>query len=220
MLLLSSVSVFAAQASNSDAAIRAFLRKHPEAIAEALEKHKANQYKKKLQQSTVDVDAGLVLKNPTGKYTLVSYVDYRCSACHRGNPELMSFLNKHPEVKWVAKPMPVLGEDSVILALMMYDAQRVGKGYALHQAIFSGEYTLDETGVNKMAKKVGIRPITTDNIAKHRSLRSLQKNYEESVGLENQSVPFYILSANGVAKDIRGAYTASGLEKILYGLTK
>ena len=106
------------------AEVRAYLLDNPEVLMEAiavLEDRQARQQ--------ADGDAALIAAhaqqlfadpgswvggNPDGDVTVVEFLDYRCAYCRRAHPEVQALLAADPDIRYVVKEFPILGEQSVL----------------------------------------------------------------------------------------------------------
>ena len=134
-----------AQAFSSDqrheieSIVKGYLLEHPEVLqdimaeldkrqqAAEVEKHRAAvaEYNATLFRSPHQV----VLGNPQGNVTMVEFFDYNCGFCKRAMSDMLDLLKTNPNLKFVLKEFPVLGEGSVeaahvAVAARMQDVNR------------------------------------------------------------------------------------------------
>ena len=89
-----------------------------------------------------------MLGNPQGNVTMVEFFDYNCGYCKRALPDMVELLKTNPNLKFVLKEFPVLGEGSVeaahvAVAARMQDA--TGKKYIeFHQKLLGGRGPADK----------------------------------------------------------------------------
>ena len=83
------------------------------------------------------------LGNPQGDVTIVEFSDYRCPYCRRAHPELRRLLTEDPNVRLVAKELPILGPGSLVMARVALAAHRQGRWEAVNSRLiaFQGEPT-------------------------------------------------------------------------------
>ena len=100
-----------------------------------------------------------MLGNPQGNVTMVEFFDYNCGYCKRALPDMLELLKTNPNLKFVLKEFPVLGEGSVeaarvAVAVRMQDA--TGKKYLeFHQKLLGGRGQADKARALAAAKDVG-----------------------------------------------------------------
>jgi protein-disulfide isomerase len=149
--------------------IKNYLAQHPEAVQEAmdaLDKRQKEADAEKARATIIDNKATLfnsahqvVLGNPQGSVTMVEFFDYNCGFCKRALPDMVDLLKTYPDLKFVLKEFPVLGEGSVeaahvAVAARMQDSS--GKKYIeFHQKLLGGRGPADKARALTVAKEVG-----------------------------------------------------------------
>ncbi len=100
-----------------------------------------------------------MLGNPQGNVTMVEFFDYNCGYCKHAMSDMLTLLKTDPNLKFVLKEFPVLGEGSVeaahvAVAARMQDA--TGKKYIeFHQKLLGGRGPADKARALAVAKDVG-----------------------------------------------------------------
>ncbi len=112
----------AAERAAFRAEVRAYLLDNPEVLLEAIQvledsrQNAAEQTDLDLVVNNYDalVDDGFsyVGGNVDGDITVVEFLDYRCGYCKKAHDEVAAFLKNNPDVRYVIKEFPILGEDS------------------------------------------------------------------------------------------------------------
>jgi len=149
--------------------IKDYLMAHPEVMQDAmaeLEKRQQDAEAEKHRVAVRDNNATLfasphqvVLGNPQGKVTMVEFFDYNCGYCKRALPDMVELLKTNPNLKFILKEFPVLGDGSVeaarvAVAVRMQDAS--GKKYLeFHQKLLGGRGPADKAHALAAAKDVG-----------------------------------------------------------------
>jgi protein-disulfide isomerase len=149
--------------------IKEYLVAHPEVMVDvmaAVDKQQKDADADKQRASIQENNATLfnsphqvVLGNPQGKVTMVEFFDYNCGFCKRALPDMMTLLKTDPDIKFVLKEFPVLGEGSVeaahvAVAARMQDS--TGKKYIeFHQKLLGGRGPADKARALAVAKEVG-----------------------------------------------------------------
>jgi protein-disulfide isomerase len=178
--VLSAVSVFAvaaalampAHAEGTNKAevekiIKEYLLANPEILLEvqnALTAKREEQEKvaraKALNESSADIfNAAIdpVIGNPKGDVTVVEFFDYNCGYCKRALNDMDAMVKADPNLRFVLKEFPILGEDSV-------QAHRVAKSFRrlmpekyaeFHRTLLGGEGRADEARAIEVAVGLG-----------------------------------------------------------------
>ena len=149
--------------------VKDYLMAHPEVIQDVmteLEKRQQDAETEKHRAAVADNKATLftsphqvVLGNPQGKVTMVEFFDYNCGYCKRALPDMVELLKTNPNLKFILKEFPVLGEGSVeaarvAVAVRMQDA--TGKKYLeFHQKLLGGRGQADKAHALAAAKDLG-----------------------------------------------------------------
>jgi protein-disulfide isomerase len=163
---VSSASLDAAQKSEIEALIRAYLLEHPELLREMAEKLDAKDkqaeedlrdkalvtYKDEVFKSPRDPVVG----NPKGDVTVVEFMDYNCGWCKKAMSEMQTLVTQDKNVKIVMKEFPIFGEHSEYAARAALAAAKQNKYWELHQAMFSHEGQVTTDIVNQLAEAQGL----------------------------------------------------------------
>jgi protein-disulfide isomerase len=174
MLLAAPVSALAQAFSDSqrheiEDIIKDYLVNHPEVMQDvmaAIDKKQQEADAEKARTTIKQNNATLfnsphqvVLGNPQGNVTMVEFFDYNCAFCKRALPDMLSLLKTDPNIKFVLKEFPVLGQGSVeaahvAVAARMQDS--TGKKYIeFHQKLLGGRGPADKARALAVAKEVG-----------------------------------------------------------------
>jgi protein-disulfide isomerase len=101
----------------------------------------------------------VVLGNPQGTTQVVEFFDYNCGFCKRALPDMLTLLKTNPDLKFVLKEFPVLGEGSVEAAHVAVAARMqdpTGKKYMdFHQKLLGGRGPADKAHGLAAAKEDG-----------------------------------------------------------------
>jgi len=149
--------------------VKDYLVKHPEIIQEvmaALDKKQQEADAAKAATTIKDNNATLfnsphqvVLGNPQGNIVMVEFFDYNCAFCKRALPDMLTLLKDDPNIKFVLKEFPVLGEGSVEAAHVAVAARMqdpTGKKYIeFHQKLLGSRGPADKARALAVAKEVG-----------------------------------------------------------------
>ena len=126
----------------------------------------------------------VVLGNPHGNVTMVEFFDYNCGYCKRALPDMLTLLKTNPNLKFVLKEFPVLGEGSVEAAHVAVAARMqdvTGKKYIeFHQKLLGGRGPADKARALAVAKDVGF---DMTRIEKDMGSDEVKKTIDESMKL-------------------------------------
>jgi protein-disulfide isomerase len=151
------------------ALIKSYIAAHPEIVQDALDaldKRQKEAEAEKARATIKDNNASLfnsahqvVLGNPQGTVTMVEFFDYNCAFCKRALPDMMSLISANPNLRFVLKEFPVLGDGSVEAAHVAVAARMqdpTGKKYVeFHQKLLGGRGAADKARALAVAKEVG-----------------------------------------------------------------
>ncbi|MDP9196853.1 MAG: DsbA family protein [Pseudomonadota bacterium] len=154
------------QTENIQKLIEQYIQENPEAITNALEKAqevkdqaRVEQARKVLTENYKDIThnpASPVAGNPDGDITVVEYFDYQCGYCKAVAPGIRQLLKDDPQVRFVFKEFPVLGENSRHAAKAALAAHRQGKYQEFHTALMSEKGPVDAEKIRTVARNVGL----------------------------------------------------------------
>lgn len=149
--------------------IKDFLIKNPAVVQEVLAEVEKQQQAAEAEKHREAVKANaevlfssprqVVLGNPQGSVTMVEFFDYNCGFCKRALTDMLELIKGDPNLKFVLKEFPVLGEGSmqaaqVAVAVRMQD--KTGKKYLdFHQKLLTSRGPADKARALAAAKEVG-----------------------------------------------------------------
>jgi protein-disulfide isomerase len=193
--------------------IKDYLLAHPEVMQDVmaeLEKRQQAAEADKHRAAVVENNATLfgsphqvVLGNPHGNVTMVEFFDYNCGYCKRALSDMLDLLKTDPNLKFVLKEFPVLGEGSVeaarvAVAARMQDA--TGKKYVeFHQKLLGGRGAADKARALAVAKEVGF---DMARIEKDMGSDEVKKTIDENMKLADalgvNGTPSYVVGGEVV----------------------
>ena len=139
------------------AEVRAYLMENPDVLREAIinmqqfEQQQERNNDMALAQANADAlfndGHSFIGGNPDGDITIVEFMDYRCGFCKRAFPELQDVLEADPNIRYIVKEFPILGETSVLASRYAIATQLVAGNAAyenVHNTLmeFRGDITL------------------------------------------------------------------------------
>jgi protein-disulfide isomerase len=188
--------------------IKNYLVTHPEVLQDAMdaldkrqkeaEADKARATIKENNATIFNSSHQVVLGNPQGNVTMVEFFDYNCAYCKRALSDMLDLLKTDPELKFVLKEFPVLGEGSVeaarvAVAARMQDSS--GKKYIeFHQKLLGGRGPADKAHALAVAKDVGLdmarieKDMTSDEAKK-----TIEENMKLADALGVSGTPSYVV---------------------------
>ena len=121
--------------------------------------------------------------NPEGDFTIVEFMDYRCSYCKKAFPEVEKLIKGDGNIRFIVKEMPILGEQSMLGARFAIATKVVAGDEAyksMHDALMSFNGDITPTSLKRLAESFGLDPAAitekmnspevTDAIEKTRAL--------------------------------------------------
>lgn len=181
-----------------------YLVQNPEVMIEVMSELDARQEaaKKQAQNNAVaehrkaifDDKTSFVAGNPKGDVTVVEFFDYNCGYCKRAFAPLMNTLKDDGNVRLVLKEFPILGPSSVIASHATMAAEKQGKYFEMHKALFMHKGSLDEEEIMAVAKSVGLdiarlrRDMTDPQYAK-----TIDRNEALAQALKISGTPSFVI---------------------------
>lgn len=147
--------------------VRDYLIAHPEVMIEvqqALEKKQTDERVAKARiavqensEAIFNASADISLGNPKGKTTVVEFFDYNCGYCKRAVSDMDAIIKSNPDVRFVLKEFPILGQDSVDAHKVSFAFKHIapGKYGEFHRMLLTGEHA-DEARAIEVAKSLGV----------------------------------------------------------------
>ena len=195
--------------------VKNYLLQHPEVMQDVmaeLEKRQKAAETEKNRAAVADHNATIfnsphqvVLGNPQGNVTMVEFFDYNCGYCKHAMSDMFTLLKTDPNLKFVLKEFPVLGEGSVeaahvAVAARMQDA--TGKKYIeFHQKLLGGRGQADKARALAVAKEVGF---DMARIEKDMASDEVKKTIDENLKLAD------LIGVNGTPSYVVGEEVVVG----------
>jgi protein-disulfide isomerase len=190
--------------------IKDYLIKHPEILQEAMAALDKKQQEAEAEKARTTIKANnatlfnsphqVVLGNPQGDVTMVEFFDYNCGYCKRALPDMMTLLKTDPNIKFVLKEFPVLGEGSVdaahvAVAVRMQDP--TGKKYIeFHQKLLGSRGPADKARALAVAKEVGFDMARIEkDMASGEVKATIDENMKLADALGVNGTPSYVVGS-------------------------
>ena len=209
--------------------VKNYLIEHPEVLMEVQQALEKKQDDARMAQAKVAVDqnhdaifnasSDLSLGNPKGKVTVVEFFDYNCGYCKRAISDMDTIIKKNPEVRFVLKEFPILGQDSVA-AHRVSDAFRhiaPEKYGQFHRELLGGEAHANEARALEVAASLGV---SEDQIRAQMEKSSNEASVKQTYALAHKlgitGTPSYILGDEAIF----GAVGADALDQKVANLNQ
>jgi protein-disulfide isomerase len=190
--------------------VREYLIANPEVLVEAQKALEKKQADERMAQAKTAVKENaeaifnsatdLSLGNPQGKTVVVEFFDYNCGYCKRAVSDMDAIIKANPDVRFVLKEFPILGQDSV-------DAHKVSFAFKLiapekygdfHRALMTGEHS-NEARAIEVAKSLGVtEEAIRAKMAETPHDDSVREAYRLAQQLGITGTPSYILGDEAV----------------------
>lgn len=205
-----------AQRDAFGAQVRAYLLDNPQVIMEAVQVLEARQAEEQAQSDVDLVSANAdeifndgyswVGGNPDGDVTIVEFFDYRCGFCRRAHPEVQALLEADGNIRYVAKELPILGENSVASARFALAVREVAGDEAYKEAgdaLIALNADMEEPVMRRLADTLGLdadaviaamdSEAVSDQLSQTRALaQTLQINGTPSFVMGDQMIRGYL----------------------------
>jgi protein-disulfide isomerase len=197
--LVGAVAGAAAMWLVSGAVVRDDLLRHPEMIAEGIQRLQERQYASVIDANRAAFEtpyAGAWAGAKNGDVVLVEFFDYACGFCRRSNADLDRLLKEDPKLKIVWRDWPILGPDSEAAARLSLAAAAAGRFKPFHDALFAAGRP-DQAAVAAAERAAGLAapapPKDADN--------ELARNYDLARAINANGTPTFVIGD----KILRGA---------------
>ena len=193
--------------------VKEYLLAHPEVMQDVIAELDKRQQAADLEKHRSAVEENskalfssphqVVLGNPQGNVTMVEFFDYNCGFCRRALADMLDLLKSDPNLQFVLKEFPVLGEGSVeaahvAVAARMQDA--TGKKYIeFHQKLLGGRGQADKARALAVAKDVGFDMARIEkDMASDEAKKTIEENMKLADALGVSGTPSYVVGSEVV----------------------
>ena len=186
--------------------VRDYIVANPEIVAEALQalekkqaEAQAAEQKALIKRSgslLFDSSRQVVLGNPKGDVTVVEFFDYNCGYCKRALPDMLSLIEKDPNVRIVLKEFPVLGPGSTEAAKVAVAVGRAApeKYLDFHKRALSMRGQIDKAKAIEAALAAGIPQATLDKALADKEVEAtIEEVYGLAGALGLSGTPSYVI---------------------------
>jgi protein-disulfide isomerase len=191
--------------------VREYLLANPEVIEEAIGalQQKKDTERVAMQQDVLkgaqrelyDAPANVVLGNPKGSVTIVEFFDYNCGYCKRAFPDMVALLGSNPDLRFILKEFPVLGDGSREAALVAAALHRVApmRYQDFHKRLITVRGEVNKAKAMEMATAAGVDAAAIEaELKKPEAAASVDATLKLADGLGINGTPSYIVAGEVV----------------------
>lgn len=203
--------------------VKEYIMNNPEVIIESIEqlqKRKMHEIEAKVKeyitQKRLEIENATsfpTIGNAHGDIIIVSFYDYNCSYCKKGDGYIDQALESNNDVKVILRPFPILGESSVYAAKVALSVHKLApdKFKIIHRELMRIKPITANT-VEQLATNNGIDWETLQSEINNIEIQNLiDQSFEIANNLRIQGVPAYII--NGTL--LPGVVDFAQLQKLL-----
>ncbi|HDZ81858.1 MAG TPA: DsbA family protein [Roseobacter sp.] len=189
------------------AEVRSYLMENPEVIMEAV-----GQLQKRDAEAQAQADFTLVSANadaifndgfsyvggnPEGDFTIVEFMDYRCSYCKKAFPEVEKLIKGDGNIRFIVKEMPILGEQSMLGARFAIATKIVAGDEAyksMHDALMSFNGDITPTSLKRLAESFSLDPAAiTEKMDSAEVTEAIEKTRALADALQISGTPTFVM---------------------------
>lgn len=191
--------------------IREYLIQNPEVLFEVQAAYEAKQQDIQLEKSRKVISQAqdaifnssndVILGNPVGDVTIVEFFDYNCGYCKRAMKDMEEIIAKDPNVRFVLKEFPILGDDSVAAHRVSMALTQVApeKYEEFHFELLGGQERATEASAIAVATSLGVDEDALRAAMDEDSItESFRQAYQLADGLGISGTPSYIVGEEAV----------------------
>ena len=204
----------AAQAQSFDDAERAeigqivrdYLLANPEVLIEVQEALETRQIAEQAEQRRSIIETASddlfrnvndpVLGNPAGDVTVVEFFDYNCGFCRRAMDDMNQIIASDPNVRFVLKEFPILGEDSqdAHMVALAFNRLMPEKYAEFHDQLMNFSGRASEESAISIATELGADETQLrDEMQNPANVTSIESTYMIAQALGITGTPSYVI---------------------------
>ncbi|MCY6380894.1 DsbA family protein [Hoeflea prorocentri] len=191
--------------------IREYLISNPEIMFEVQAAYEAKQEQiQKQQAQQVIADSGdaifnsphnIVLGNPEGNVTIVEFFDYNCGFCKRAMKDMEEILASDPNVRFILKEFPILGDDSIAAHRVSTALKNIAPDVYqdFHFELLGGNERATEDRAISVAVALGVEEAALREAMKDESITdAFRESYTIADAIGISGTPSYIVGDEAV----------------------
>jgi protein-disulfide isomerase len=186
--------------------IKEYLLANPEILVEVQnalttkrEKEEKVARTKALSESSAEIfnaSADAIIGNPKGDVTVVEFYDYNCGYCKRALSDMDEMVKADPNLRFVLKEFPILGEDSVKAHIVAQSFRKLmpDKYSDFHRQLLGGGGRADEARAIEVAVSLGAKEEDLRKGMESPEIGTLfDKNHQLATSLNITGTPSYVI---------------------------
>ncbi len=129
------------------------------------------------------------------KVTVIEFFDYKCGFCHAANPFMQKTMEKHKDVRFIFKELPILSQNSIVAAKAAIASNSQGKYLAFHRALLSAKGDLGFDQIMSVAASVGLDTKKLEADMKSESVQKLlDETKKQAEELQISGTPTFLIN--------------------------
>lgn len=186
--------------------IREYLLSNPEIIIEVQQALEAKQdeQRRQLQLATLKEEHErlynspnqMIIGDPGAELAIIEFFDYNCGFCKRAFADMNRIVEENPDVKFIMKEFPVLGQPSleahrISLAMIRHYPEKYGE---YHSKLITAEGRKDGAKALDLAIEMGADEAKLKDTANDPAImNAVSEVYELADGLGITGTPSYVI---------------------------
>lgn len=187
--------------------IKEYLLQNPQLIIDSIEQlqkrkieeneEKVNSYLNGKKSEIEDATISPIIGNDKADIIIVSFYDYNCNYCKKGNDNLEQLVKSDQTVKVILKPFPILGDSSIYAAKVALAVNKLApdKFMAIHAGLMQMSPITREAVENLIVANELNYKMVEEEIDKKEVQDMLNKNFELADNLKITGVPASIINS-------------------------
>ncbi|MEX3008825.1 DsbA family protein [Hoeflea sp. TYP-13] len=172
-----------------------------EAKQELIQREQSKQVIAKSRDAIFNSPNNVVLGNPDGDVTIVEFFDYNCGFCKRAMKDMEEIIANDPNVRFILKEFPILGEDSIAAHRVSTALMRIApeKYEEFHFELLGGRERATEDRAIEVAKSLGVDENALRKEMEDEAItESFREAYQIADGLGISGTPSYVVGDEAV----------------------
>lgn len=191
--------------------IREYLIANPEILFEVQDALQAKQEATQKEQAKLAISSAretifnsphnVVLGNPEGSVTIVEFFDYNCGFCKRAMKDMEEIIASDPDIKFILKEFPILGEDSIAAHTVSTAVQRIAPEHynEFHLELLGGRGSANEQRAIEVAISLGVDEAELRKAMEDPAIaESFSETYQIADSLGISGTPSYVVGDEAV----------------------
>lgn len=167
-----------------------------------------------LQLNALPIKAATEAAKTNAKVTIVEFSDYECPFCSRAEPTIAEIMKQYPNdvrVAFINNPLP-MHKNAEGAAKAALAAQRQGKFWEMHEALFANQRGLNDAFYAQKAAELGLDAAKFQADMNDPAIKDLiDKGMKDGAGYGISGTPSFLI--NGVL--LVGAQPAAAFKKVV-----